>query len=137
MNISSSRPHSPQSFGQLQHLEGDDTDPPSGPIGDDDDHENGDGGYENGGGKIPKLLKNNASNAEIVNAVNGIAIEIQLTRQAVASIGKRVGEHEETVKASFNLMEKAILNRLSGIESMLRPALKVSKPRKKRSKKGK
>lgn len=128
----SEHPRTP-SFGQIDlSLDESDTDPPSTPLN--GEHHDG---YENGGGKIPKLLPKDATHEEMVRAINGIAIEIQLTRQAVAKQGTRVGEHEEAVKASLAMIEKAIINRLQGIESMLRPALKANKPRKQRAKKGK
>jgi hypothetical protein len=128
------------SFGQLEHL--DELNPPN--KRDTDEHPNSydeppdsTESYENGGGKIPVLLKKGATDEEVVHAVNGIAIEMQLVRQAISSIGSRVGTHEETVKATLGLIEKSILNRLSGIETILRPVLKAKVKGRKPTKKGK
>lgn len=50
------------------------------------------------GGHMPDLLDEDASIEEIVKGVNGLAYEIQLVRQAVAELGKAIGNLETAIR---------------------------------------
>lgn len=74
---------------------------------------------ENGNGKlIPDLLREDATGHEIAKAVNGLAVEMQLTRHAISEVGTHIATRDDIID-----------ERLSNIEKMLRVALAAKRAR--------
>ena len=48
--------------------------------------------------KFPKLLEDDASGADIVKAINGLAVELQMNREALQEFGKAFGSLEAAVR---------------------------------------
>jgi hypothetical protein len=48
--------------------------------------------------KFPRLLEDDASTEDMVKAINGLAVELQLNREALQEVGKAVGALEAAVR---------------------------------------
>lgn len=48
--------------------------------------------------RFPRLLEEGASNDEMVKAINGLAVELQMNREALQEFGKALGSLETAVR---------------------------------------